>query len=98
MKLSKAQENVINWMKYRIDDARDNDIKTWVGGNWDYIHHLGYLEKLEKLYNEERNGIVSSIRCNSRTLVKLEELGLIEIIYDSNGECYGCDKAKLLNY
>lgn len=98
MKLSKAQMKVIEWMKYRIDDARNNDIKTWAGGNWDYIHHPGYLEKLEKLYEEERNGIVGSIRCNSKTLTKLEELGLIEIIYDSNGEHDGVDKAKLLNY
>lgn len=97
MKLSKAQAKVIDWMKYVIDGARNNDIKTYAGGSWDYIHHPGHLEKIERMYEENRNGIVE-IRCNSKTLVKLEEMGLIEIIYDSNGEHFGVDKAKLLNY
>ena len=53
----------------------------------------GYKE----YYENEKNGIVLT-HCNSRTLEKLESLGLIEIIYDSNGSDYGIDEIKVLNY
>lgn len=50
-----------------------------------------------KRYEEERNGHVLAT-CNSRTLAKLEQMGLIEIIYDSKGTSYGIDHIKVLNY
>ena len=62
----------------------------------------------KKAYENEKNGIVlipcrsrRSERfayCNSKTLAKLAEYGLIEIIYDSNSQEYGVDKVKVLNY
>lgn len=50
-----------------------------------------------KEYENEKSGITLTY-CNSRTLEKLQELGLIKIIYDSNGEKFGIDRIKLLNY
>ena len=48
-------------------------------------------------YNNEKNGIVLTM-CNSRTLYKLQSLGLIEILEDANGEKWGVDHIKVLNY
>lgn len=36
--------------------------------------------------------------CNSRTLYKLQEMGLIEILRDSTGDHFGIDEVKILNY
>jgi len=52
---------------------------------------------LKKYWEEHRNGIVLT-HCNSRTLAKLEEYGLIKIIEDSNGEQFGIDTVQVLNY
>ena len=65
-----------------------------------------YEERLQKAveekyfyeYWEERRNAIVNIHCNSKTLKKLEELGLIEIIYDSTGSNYGIDEVKVLNY
>ena len=81
--------------------------------NWDETRHRSYtkeqyleamnedvemyMKKYGKYYEEEKNAIVL-IRCNSRTLTKLEQMGLIEIIYDSNGSSFGIDTIKVLNY
>lgn len=56
-----------------------------------------YGENYGKYYENEKSGIVLAT-CNSRTLVKLEQMGLIEIIYDSNGTHFGIDTIKVLNY
>ena len=48
-------------------------------------------------YEEEKSGIVLT-HCNSRTLAKLENMGLIEIIRDSKGTNYGIDIVRILNY
>jgi len=54
-------------------------------------------EYMKKYYDDERRGIVLT-SCNSRTLEKLQEYGLIEILYDSKGEKCGCaiDRVKLV--
>lgn len=54
-------------------------------------------EELKDYWQRERNGIVLT-RCNSKTIKKLEEYGLVKIIYDSNGESYGIDTVQILNY
>lgn len=56
-----------------------------------------YADEYIEYYHEEQNGIVS-ITCNSKPLKKLEEYGLIEIIYDSTGTSFGLDTIKVLNY
>lgn len=122
MKLSKAQQKVMDHLKEQIDYARSNDYMHFLGKcigyplekNYDEIPnpHLTNegvrklveesmeLEKYEFLkaaYQERLNGI-ALVTCNSRTLYKLVEYGLIEIINDSKGESYGIDKVKVLNY
>ena len=54
-------------------------------------------EEWKDYWERERNGVVLT-RCNSKTLKKLEEYGLIKIIYDSNGESLGIDTVQILNY
>lgn len=54
-------------------------------------------EEWKHYWEDNRNGIVLT-KCNSRTLKKLEECGLIKIIYDSNGEHIGIDTVQVLNY
>ena len=119
MKLSKAQEEVINNAKARIDFARTQNFFGWYmgyyAGNYERknIHTPeeldAYLENrtgrdnrtmkdlTTERYQNAINGIVPCI-ANSRTLKKLEELGIIEIIYDSNGDRLGLDEIRILNY
>lgn len=122
MKLSKAQQKVMDHLKEQIDYARNNDymhffakcISYPLEKNYDEIPnpHLtneGVLKQvkesmelekyafLKDAYEERLNGI-ALVTCNSRTLYKLVEYGLIEIVKDSNGESYGIDKVKVLNY
>lgn len=54
-------------------------------------------EEDKEYWQRERDGIVLT-RCNSKTIKKLEEYGLVKIIYDSNGESYGIDTVQILNY
>lgn len=56
-----------------------------------------YAEAYADYYNEERNAIIN-VTCNSKPLKKLEEYGLIEILYDSTGTGFGLDTVKVLNY
>lgn len=98
MKLSKAQQEILKNAKASIDKAREQDFLTFVGGNADYFKKDPGLEaKCKKWYEDTKNGI-TEVACNSKTIKKLEELGLIKIIYDSNGEHYGRDIIKVLNY
>lgn len=123
MKLSKAQEKVMEEAKRKIDRARSMDYPEWLMDVNDYYqvpewatdetspyYNPRYAESLRKQFYEavakeemkhywedNRNGIVLT-RCNSRTLKKLEEYGLIKIIYDSNGEHIGIDTVQVLNY
>lgn len=119
MKLSKAQQQVMDHLKEQIDYARNNDYMHFVGKcigknletNWDehpnpHLTNESILETVKEraegeywkdAYEERKNGI-ALVTCNSRTLYKLVEYGLIEIVEDSNGESYGIDKVKVLNY
>lgn len=109
VKLSDAQQAVMNkahedirrarecatveeWFnKYRamyytrvtMEEFRDNDPEYW--------------EKIVvSSYNRNRSGVVLT-QCSSKTLAKLEKLGLIEIIKDSNGQHYGIDVVRVLD-
>ena len=119
MKLSKAQEEVINNAKTKIDFARTLNFFDWYMENYagNYIRNNihtpeeldAYLENRigrdnrtmkdlwEEDYQNTRNGIVHCI-ANSRTLKKLEEMGIIEIVYDSNGDRLGLDTIRIKNY
>lgn len=125
MKLSKAQEAVMNKAKADIDFARSHTLREWAQKTDPHItveaverlvrnassyglteeemrkqcekEIVNYMNTYKKYYEDERKGIVLT-NCNSRTLVKLETMGLIEIIHDSNGTTYGIDTIKVLNY
>ena len=100
-KLSKAQQKVMDEAKRDIDEARKMDYPEWLASHSSIRESSlakciaeGYLKES---WEEHRNGIVLT-HCNSKTLIKLEELGLIEIIEDSKGRSYGIDTVKVLNY
>ena len=102
MKLSKAQQMVLDKAKADIDFARNSSYAEWVqktmrGMRQNYIDRC--IEDGEYLrdYEAQKNGR-AIVYCNSKTLYKLAEYGLIEIIEDSNGETQGLDVIKVLNY
>ena len=117
MKLSKAQTEVMEKAKARIDFARSHDFYDWYrnGSSWrenksneeidamlkekdETEFKIGGTDYEFTRYEYNRNGIDYLCHASSKTIAKLEELGLIEIIEDSNGEYYGFDKIRLLNY
>lgn len=118
MKLSKAQQEVMDTAKERIDYARTHSFCDWFRNGMGYYYkgmtdtevyeaierltkesNWGYsLDYEMKRYEMNRNGIDFLCHASSATIKKLEKLGLIEIVYDSNGEFYGFDHIKVLNY
>lgn len=111
MKLSKAQERVMQDAKQKIDNARACEtfeeyftkyIAPYNNGAWKTIESYQTkdpeaLSHYIQFWNNEKDGIVLC-EADSRTIRKLEEFGLIKIIYDSVGESYGIDTIKVLNY
>lgn len=111
MKLSKAQQKIIDESKERIDIARSYGTFEEYFNSYEskyYNNNYNTAEKLKKRnpklfegckewWENNIRGIVL-VSANSRTLYRLVELGLIEIIYDAKNEIYGCDTIKLLNY
>lgn len=114
MKLSKAQAEVLEELKNGIDVARSLSYPEWLVKNQGYETPDWADDELRKFceerlkkaverkelyeYYENKRNAITLIRCNSRTLKRLEALGLIEIVYDSTGEDYGIDTVKVLNY
>ena len=102
MKLTTAQQNVLDKAKSEIDLARTLDYPEWfkTTQKWvreDRVDKLICEGHLKANWEAKRRGEVIT-HCNSKTLKKLEEYGLIEIIEDSNGESFGLDVVKVLNY
>lgn len=111
MKLSKAQAEVLETAKREIDGARrcetfdeyfvNNEARGFNSScNTPEKYKAKYpedWEELKKYWESKKNGIVLT-HCNSKTIQKLEKLGLIEIIEDSCGQYFGIDKIKVLNY
>jgi hypothetical protein len=102
-KLSAAQQNIVDRAKAEIDLARTLGYAEWViethkSFQKRYVEEAIETESMKKYWEDNRNGIVLT-HCNSKSLEKLQTLGLIEIIYDSKGEKgYGIDKIKVINY
>lgn len=109
--LSKTQQELLNKAHRDIDNARNSqDIVEWYrsikSGNW--IKMMTHDELAQKLkeddedgwytqsYNELLSGIVHT-QANGRTLYRLQELGLIEII-DDQTHTIMYDTVKILNY
>ena len=111
MKLSKAQAEVMSQAKKDIDLARSLDYPEWLKTTNHVFQNDNDNEYWAKRYEEavssgylkeywevERKGQVLT-HCNSKTLYKLQELGLIEILYDSKGDGgSGIDRVQVLNY
>lgn len=118
MKLSKAQQVVMDEAKKRIDYARVHSFHDWFrnnnrSGNIIEMNDREVDELLEKRtlagwignkdyqmehYQMNRDGIDYLCHASSKTIGKLESMGLIEIIRNSNGENYGLDVIRILNY
>lgn len=106
MKLSKVQEAVLNEAKTEVNKFRQyGSLDKYLETQMDWIEQGGTEEDresrkeyCERVYNEAVNGIAKIWRCNSKTIRKLEELGLIEILFDSAGIRAGMDKIKVLGY
>lgn len=118
MSISKAQQEVLDKAKARIDFARAHGFCDWWRENTGYwkfkeMTDSEVYEEIERRtksgwkadlkyetahYEMNRNGIDYLCHASSATIKKLQNLGLIEIIRDSNGEYYGFDTIKILNY
>ena len=110
-KLSKTQQELINKAHRDIDNARNaQDIVEWyrncVSASWiKEMSHDELAEEFEKdsahnwwkkHYEELLDGVVHT-HANGKSLYKLQELGLIEIVVDStNSRMY--DTVRILNY
>ena len=84
MKLSKAQQKVMDEAIKDINEARTMDFESWFRKKIDWCQpqaRESYRDAYMAHWNNRKNGIVLT-HCNSKTLVKLEELGFIEIIED----------------
>lgn len=102
IKLTPAQQKVMEKAYRDIDLARNNNYEAWIrktikGFTDEYIEDRIRLEDRKDWYEDRKNGIVLT-SCNTRTLKKLEDLDLIEIIKDSTGSTWGIDVVKVLNY
>ena len=116
IKLTKAQQTVMDQAHKEIDLARSLDYTEWLKAtefrrDFEFAErHPEFKDSIEKNFEEavrkekykhyweaERRGEVLT-HCNSKTLLKLEEMGLIEIIRISTGTAYGIDEVKILNY
>ena len=103
MKLTPAQEKVLTQAKSDIDLARILEYPEWMRETCknfrpEVVEEDIAENRMKNYWEEHRNAIVLA-HCNSKTLEKLEKLGLIEIIYDSKNEKgYGIDHIRILNY
>ena len=110
IKLTPAQEKVIKNAYKDIDVARNNDFYGWFKIAYNCNETKEEIDERVKRWNDRfddnyhhetyenrKNGIVLT-HCNTKTLRKLEEMGLIKIIEDSTGTQFGLDVVQVLNY
>ncbi len=79
---------------FQVPFWADEETTKLVNQRWQKAVNDKYLYEY---WEAKRNAVVLT-HCNTKTLQKLEKLGLIEILEDSTGECYGIDTVKVLNY
>ena len=99
MKLTAAQQKVMDQAKEDIDFARTHSFEDWYHkrfSGWDF-ERTKKDTFYEERFEEEKAGIALVI-CNGRTLYKLRDMGLIEIIRDTSGSHFSVDKIRVLNY
>lgn len=96
VKLSRVQAETMEFCKRQIDEARAQKVD---------ITHMSKREAASaKQLIDAQNGIVYTQggNCTIRTLRKLEQLGLIEVLEDNSGIGMGTgafpSKVKVLNY
>lgn len=110
VKLTPAQQKVMDRAYKDIDEARNNDFYGWYNiafnrnctkeeideevKRWKDRYNENYYNEI---YENRKNGMVLT-HCNTKTLRKLEEMGLIKIIEDSTGTQVGLDVVQVLNY
>ena len=97
MKLSKAQQRVIDYAKADIDFARTHTIREWAIKGEGLISEENIAYKIEnygKYYERQKNAICLTT-ANTKTLEALRDMGLIEII--RVGGSFP-DTIKILNY
>lgn len=96
MKLTKVQEETMDYCKSKIDEARKQVVDLKKVKKRDMLHAKEILDA--------QNGIVYTQggNCTIRTLRKLESLGLLEVLQDNSGigTSGGAfpSKVKILNY
>lgn len=96
MKLSAAQQKVLDTARKEIQEAREaTGLDDWYTRYCKYYSHNYTLNKLEEdcpenfklvvdAYNKRLNGIVLT-QASGPTIRKLESLGLIKILNDTTG-------------
>lgn len=100
MRLSKAQENTLNWIRERYEETLVHELETYrreveqpetrpVKGLSDeyYKEQLAYAER----------GFILLHSFNSKTLEKLAEAGYIEYLKNDKCRSYPLDRVKLLS-
>ena len=103
MKLSAAQQKVLDEAKKQVDTARscstyeDYVYATCSNLSNDFKDRLIFDGTLATYWEDRVSGIVR-VHCNSKTLRSLQANGLIEVLRDSTGEAVGIDTIKLVNY
>lgn len=111
MQLSKKQQDVLNVAKRKIDFARAHSFYDWY--RLAYRELAASVEEIlakvrrtreifgfdydRMVYEDGRNGVVH-VRCDGRTIRRLEKLGMIRILEDSTGTTTHYDRIQVLNY
>ena len=108
MKLSKAQQEVMDHAKKEIDLARQLDYPDWLKATnhcfqqetayWQKAYKEAVEKEQSKCYWENDRKAIVLTHCSSHTIRALERLGLIEIIEDSVEIGGSIDVVKVLNY
>lgn len=105
-KLTATQQKIYSEMLATIDEARNSDYPDWLkkhGHSWRYQYDEELLQEAVKrgerreYWENIREGVVLT-EANGRSLYRLEQEGLIEILEDGTNRRWGLDTVRVLNY